>query len=128
MTAASRLFTPTLLGALKLRNRIVMALMTRDRAGLDDRPTALMAEYYRQRASAGLIVSEGTQPCPAGYWRTPGIDSDTQMEGWREVGRGVHDTGGAMMLQLMHVGRASVRAGVACFVANSRIPPIRSTL
>jgi len=64
MSAASRLFTPTLLGALKLRNRIVMAPMTRDRAGLDDRPTALMAEYYRQCASAGLIVSEGTTvPC-----------------------------------------------------------------
>jgi N-ethylmaleimide reductase len=112
MSAASRLFTPTRLGALKLRNRIVMAPMTRDRAGLDDRPTALMAEYYRQRASAGLIVSEGTQPCPAGkgYWRTPGIHSDAQIEGWREVGRGVHDAGGSMVLQLMHVGRASVRA------------------
>ena len=69
------LFEPAQLGALACRNRIVMAPMTRDRAGPGDVPSDIMIEYYRQRASAGMIVTEGTQPSPAGkgYWRTPGI-------------------------------------------------------
>lgn len=112
MSSASLLFAPTKLGALSLRNRIVMAPMTRNRAGPDDEPTGLMAEYYRQRAGAGLIVSEGTQPSPAGkgYWRTPGIHNAAQIEGWRRTADGVRSGGSSMVMQLMHTGRASVRA------------------
>lgn len=106
------LFSPLQLGELALRNRIVMAPMTRSRAGPLDQPTDLMALYYRQRASAGLIVTEGTQPSPdgKGYWRTPGIHSPAQIEGWRKVAEAVHAEGGRIVLQLMHVGRAAVRA------------------
>jgi N-ethylmaleimide reductase len=109
------IFSPVELGALHLRNRIAMAPMTRDRAGPSDEPTPLMVEYYRQRAGAGLIITEGTQPSPAGkgYWRTPGIHSETQIEGWRQVADAVHGEGGAIVLQIMHVGRASVRANKA---------------
>ena len=104
------LFTPVRLGALGLRNCIVMAPMTRDRAGPDDVPGDLMVEYYRQRAGAGLIVTEGTQPSPVGkgYWRTPGIHSDAQIEGWRRVADAVHGEGGLIVLQLMHCGRVVV--------------------
>ncbi|WP_156839507.1 alkene reductase [Novosphingobium aquimarinum] len=106
------IFSPVILGALSLSNRIVMAPMTRDRAGPDDAPTPLMAEYYRQRASAGLIVTEGVQPSPEGkgYWRTPGLHSDAQVDGWRQVADAVHDRGGRIVAQLMHVGRAAVAA------------------
>jgi N-ethylmaleimide reductase len=106
------LFSPLQLGALRLANRVIMAPMTRDRAGPDDEPTEAMVEYYRQRASAGLIVTEGTQPCPAGkgYWRTPGIHSAAQIAGWARVAAAVHAEGGLLAMQLMHVGRASVRA------------------
>jgi len=109
------LFRPVSLGSLDLANRIVMAPMTRDRAGDDDVPTDLMVEYYRQRASAGLIVTEGTQPSPAGkgYWRTPGIHSDAQIEGWARVAAAVHAEGGRIVLQIMHCGRVSVRANKA---------------
>ncbi len=108
----SRIFEPTRLGALDLANRIVMSPMTRDRAGPDDVPTELMATYYRQRATAGLIVTEGTQPCPAGkgYWRTPGIHSAAQIAGWARVAQAVHDEGGRIVMQLMHVGRVAVIA------------------
>jgi N-ethylmaleimide reductase len=121
------IFSPVRLGALELRNRVVMAPMTRDRAGPQDEPTALMVEYYRQRASAGLIVTEGTQPSPAGkgYWRTPGIHSPEQVAGWRQVAEAVHAEGGLLAMQLMHVGRASVRANKAAdaeTVAPSAIP------
>ena len=106
------LFTPLRLGALELANRIVMAPMTRDRAGPGDVPTAAMAEYYRQRASAGLIVTEGTQPSREGkgYWRTPGIHSPEQVEGWAKVAGAVHAEGGRIVLQLMHCGRVVVPA------------------
>lgn len=101
------LFSPVTLGALALRNRIVMAPMTRSRAGADAVPTALMAEYYRQRASAGLIITEGIAPSAAGlgYCRTPGIFSDAQVHGWRAVTEAVHAEGGSIVAQLMHVGR-----------------------
>ncbi|OZA71687.1 MAG: alkene reductase, partial [Sphingomonadales bacterium 39-62-4] len=74
MAVSADIFSPVRLGDIDLANRVVMAPMTRDRAGPLDEPTDLMAEYYRQRASAGLIITEGTQPSPAGkgYWRTPG--------------------------------------------------------
>ncbi|WP_374418132.1 alkene reductase [Novosphingobium arvoryzae] len=106
------LFTPVALGAIELANRIVMAPMTRDRAGPGDVPTALMVEYYAQRASAGLIVTEGAQPSAVGkgYWRTPGIHSAEQIEGWRAVADAVHARGGRIVMQLMHCGRVVVPA------------------
>ncbi len=106
------LLTPVSLGAIALANRIVMAPMTRDRAGPDDVPTALMAQYYAQRASAGLIVTEGVQPSAAGkgYWRTPGIWSAEQIAGWRMVADAVHARGGKIVMQLMHCGRVVVPA------------------
>jgi N-ethylmaleimide reductase len=127
MNVADALFTPLRLGELDLANRVVMAPMTRDRAAQDDAPTALMAEYYRQRASAGLIVTEGVQPSPAGkgYWRTPGIYSEPQVEGWHRVAEAVHGEGGQIVVQLMHCGRASVRANKSAdaeTVAPSAIP------
>ncbi|MBM3512185.1 MAG: alkene reductase, partial [Alphaproteobacteria bacterium] len=86
------LFSPISLGAIDLSNRIIMAPMTRDRAGFGDVPTAMMVDYYRQRASAGMIVTEGVQPSRAGkgYWRTPGIHDDAQVTGWRKVADAVH--------------------------------------
>ena len=106
------IFSPVRLGDLDLANRIVMAPMTRDRAGPGDVPTPVMADYYRQRATAGLIVTEGTQPSPAGkgYWRTPGIHSEAQLAGWRDVADAVHGAGGRIVMQLMHVGRAAVQS------------------
>jgi 2,4-dienoyl-CoA reductase-like NADH-dependent reductase (Old Yellow Enzyme family) len=94
------IFSSAWLGEFKLANRVVMAPMTRDRAGPGDVPTPLMAEYYRQRASAGLIVTEGTQPSPVGkgYWRTPGIHSEAQVEGWRKVADAVHGAGGRIVM------------------------------
>ncbi len=105
------LFTPLTLGALSLRNRIVMAPMTRSRAGADAVPGELMVEYYRQRAGAGLIVSEGVAPSAdgIGYCRTPGLYSRAQVEGWRAVTEAVHAEGGCIVAQLMHVGRVSNR-------------------
>jgi len=101
------LFSKTQLGRLDLRNRIVMAPMTRSRAGNDDEPTELMVEYYRQRASAGMIISEGIYPSAdgKGYCRTPGLVSDAQVAGWRRVVDAVHAEGGTMVAQLMHCGR-----------------------
>jgi N-ethylmaleimide reductase len=103
------LFTPTKLGALQLRNRIVMAPMTRSRAGSDGMPTDVMVEYYRQRASAGLIVTEGVAPSAdgLGYCRTPGLYNAAQVEAWRKVTDAVHHEGGVIVAQIMHVGRVS---------------------
>ncbi len=103
------LFTPLDLGALHLPNRIVMAPLTRSRAGDERLPNALMAEYYAQRAEAGLIVSEATSVTPqgVGYAATPGIWSDEQVEGWKLVTEAVHARGGRILLQLWHVGRIS---------------------
>jgi len=109
------IFSPVMLGDIALANRIVMAPMTRDRAGEGDVPTDIMAEYYAQRASAGLIVTEGTQPSAVGkgYWRTPGIHSEAQVAGWRKVADAVHARGGRIVMQIMHVGRAAVQANKA---------------
>jgi 2,4-dienoyl-CoA reductase-like NADH-dependent reductase (Old Yellow Enzyme family) len=103
------LFDPLILGELKLPNRIIMAPLTRARAGENRIPNALMAEYYAQRASAGLILSEATvvSPMGVGYADTPGIWSDEQVEGWKLTTRAVHQAGGRMFLQLWHVGRIS---------------------
>jgi N-ethylmaleimide reductase len=109
--AGDLLFQPVRLGALELKNRIVMSPMTRSRAGAGDVPTTLHADYYGQRASAGLIVTEGVQPSPAGkgYCRTPGIYSDAQIAGWQQVAEAVHDAGGLIVVQLMHCGRIGAR-------------------
>ena len=106
------LFDPVRLGDLELSNRIIRAPMTRSRAGDGDVPTDLMVDYYRQRASAGLIVSEGTQPSAngKGYCRTPGIHSPAQIAGWRKVTDAVHSEGGRIVLQIMHCGRIGVAA------------------
>ena len=103
------LFEPTRAGDIALANRLVMAPLTRDRAGPGQVPTDLMAEYYAQRAGAGLIVSEGTQVCPEGqgYLDTPGIHSDEQIAAWKKVTSAVHARGGRMVAQLWHVGRIS---------------------
>ena len=105
------LFSPLQLGDLNLRNRIVMAPMTRSRAGRDGVPSEDMVEYYRQRASAGMIVTEGIAPSAdgLGYCRTPGIYSREQVDGWRRVTEAVHQEGGCIVAQLMHVGRISNR-------------------
>jgi 2,4-dienoyl-CoA reductase-like NADH-dependent reductase (Old Yellow Enzyme family) len=104
------LFDTLKVGALELPNRIVMAPLTRSRADGGGRvPNALMAEYYAQRASAGLILSEATSVTPmgVGYADTPGIWSDEQVEGWKQVTEAVHQAGGRIFLQLWHVGRIS---------------------
>jgi len=103
------LFDSLRLGDMALANRIVMAPLTRDRAGPGQVPTALMAEYYRQRASAGLIVTEASQICPEGqgYLDTPGLYSREQVAGWRHVTDAVHAAGGQIVIQLWHVGRIS---------------------
>ncbi|MDX1750016.1 MAG: alkene reductase [Methylophaga sp.] len=104
------LFEPFVLGDLTLRNRILMAPLTRSRSKQPgDVPTEMNAEYYRQRAGAGLIIAEATQVSPQGkgYAFTPGIHSEEQVEGWRRVTDAVHEEGGDIFLQLWHVGRIS---------------------
>lgn len=100
------LFTPYNLGPISLTNRIVMAPMTRCRA-IGNVPNDLMVEYYRQRATAGLLITEGVAPSPngLGYARIPGIYSQAQVDGWEKVTQAVHDAGGKIFVQLMHTGR-----------------------
>jgi 2,4-dienoyl-CoA reductase-like NADH-dependent reductase (Old Yellow Enzyme family) len=102
-------FTPTIVGNIELTNRLVMAPMTRSRAQFDGTPGELAAEYYAQRASIGLIVSEGTQPSDdgQGYLTTPGIYSDAHVAGWKTITDAVHAKGGRFFIQLMHAGRMS---------------------
>ncbi|MBP2301862.1 alkene reductase [Azospirillum picis] len=121
------LFSPLRAGALELPNRIIMAPLTRSRAGAGNVPTAMTAEYYRQRATAGLIVSEATQISQQGqgYAWTPGIHDEAQVAGWRAVADAVHGAGGRMVLQLWHVGRVShpsFQPGGALPVAPSALP------
>ena len=101
--------TPIQFGELKLKNRVVMAPLTRSRATADRVPTAMMAEYYAQRASAGLIISEATVISEEanGYEKTPGLFTDEQVEGWKLVTDAVHDKDGLIVAQLWHVGRVS---------------------
>ncbi|WP_168582810.1 alkene reductase [Gephyromycinifex aptenodytis] len=103
----STLFSPLRVGAFEAPNRIVMAPLTRNRAGEGMAPTELNAEYYAQRAGAGFIVAEGTQPSAVGqgYLNTPGIHSPEQVAGWRLVADAVHKRGGRIVVQLMHAGR-----------------------
>ncbi|MEO7933424.1 MAG: alkene reductase [Chthoniobacterales bacterium] len=105
----SILHTPLQLGSLTLPNRIIMAPLTRCRASDGRVPNDLMAEYYRQRATAGLIISEATSvdPMGVGYPDTPGIWSGEQVAGWRKITTAVHEVGGRIFLQLWHVGRVS---------------------
>jgi 2,4-dienoyl-CoA reductase-like NADH-dependent reductase (Old Yellow Enzyme family) len=102
-------FTPVRLGRYILPNRLVMAPMTRSRAKVDGAPGDLAAEYYSQRASAGLIVTEGTQPSDdgQGYLATPGIHTPAHVAGWKRVTGAVHDKGGRIFIQIMHAGRMS---------------------
>ena len=104
----SELFSPKIVGSIELKNRIVMAPMTRCRA-IDNIPNDLMAEYYKQRSSAGLIITEGTSPSTngLGYARIPGIFSEKQVEGWKTTTAAVHKNGGKIIVQLMHSGRIS---------------------
>ena len=97
------------LPSIQLANRAVMAPMTRNRAVDSNTPNALMAEYYGQRAGAGLIVSEGTSPSPSGlgYARIPGLFNEAQVRGWKAVTEAVHAKGGKIFLQLMHTGRVA---------------------
>jgi 2,4-dienoyl-CoA reductase-like NADH-dependent reductase (Old Yellow Enzyme family) len=103
------LFDPLQLGDIKLPNRIIMAPLTRARAGSTRVPNALMAEYYVQRATAGLIITEATSVTPmgVGYADTPGLWSDEQVAGWKHITDAVHTAGGRIFSQLWHVGRIS---------------------
>lgn len=103
------LFSPTQLGAIEIPNRVIMAPMTRSRAGDRNCPNDLHVDYYTQRASAGLIITEGTQPSEngKGYCRTPGIHSPEQVDAWARVTKSVSDNGGRMVMQVMHCGRVS---------------------
>ena len=105
---SNTLFTPTTLGKLQLKNRIVMAPMTRSRA-TGNVPNELMEKYYQLRAGAGLIITEGTSPSAngLGYARIPGMFSEEQVQGWRRVNDAVHEAGGRIFVQLMHTGRVS---------------------
>ena len=119
-----KLFEPLRLGPLTLKNRIVMAPLTRSRAGEGDTPTELAAEYYTQRASAGLIISEATQVSKQGqgYLWTPGIYTPQQVAGWKKVVQAVHANEGRMFLQMWHVGRVSHTS-----LQPDGQPPISST-
>jgi 2,4-dienoyl-CoA reductase-like NADH-dependent reductase (Old Yellow Enzyme family) len=103
------LFDPITIGDVTLKNRIVMAPLTRSRSGAERVPGPIVAEYYAQRASVGLIVTEATSVTPlgVGYEATPGIWSDEQVEGWKAVTKAVHARGGLIFMQLWHVGRIS---------------------
>jgi len=122
------LFQPVRLGPLTLKNRVVMAPLTRSRAGAGDAPRAMNATYYAQRAEAGLIISEASQISQQGkgYSWTPGIYSDAQVAGWRLVTEAVHTAGGLIFCQLWHVGRIShpdLQPGGGLPVAPSAIRP-----
>lgn len=134
---SNALFEPYAIGAITLSNRIVMAPLTRNRAGAGFVPGDLTAEYYAQRASAGLIISEASQISQQGqgYQDTPGIYTQAQIDGWRKVTTAVHEKGGRIVQQLWHVGRVShvdlqpnggqpvapsaIRAETKTFVANA---------
>lgn len=127
MNTTPTLFDPIRIGAWNLPNRILMAPLTRCRASEGRVPNSLMAEYYRQRSSAGLIISEATSisAMGVGYPDTPGIWSDEQVEGWKLVTKAVHEAGGQIVLQLWHVGRVSdpIYLNGALPVAPSAIAP-----
>ncbi|MGB3311642.1 MAG: alkene reductase [Nodosilinea sp.] len=128
MSTEKNLFTPVQLGAYELPNRIVMAPLTRNRAGEGNVPQLLNVTYYEQRASAGLIITEASQISPEGmgYPATPGVHSAEQIAGWQKVTEAVHAKGGRIFLQLWHVGRIShpsLQPNGATPVAPSAIQP-----
>src|SRR3954451_20218179 len=100
----SALLQPVTAGALQAPNRIWMAPLTRNRANPDGTPNALQAEHYAQRAGAGVIITEGSQPSAVGqgYPNTPGLHTDGQQEGWQRIAEAVHSGGGRIVVQLMH--------------------------
>lgn len=108
-----RVFEPQQLGQIRLKNKIVMAPLTRSRA-ISNIPNELMATYYKQRAGAGLIITEGTSPSPngIGYPRIPGAYSDEQITGWKTIADEVHSAGGKIFVQLMHTGRITAKANM----------------
>jgi N-ethylmaleimide reductase len=121
------LLNPYKLGNIDLKNRIVMAPMTRSRA-MSNIPNELMAEFYGQRAAAGLIITEGTSPSPngLGYCRIPGIFNGVQVEGWKKITNAVHSKDGKIFVQLMHTGRISHLANMpedAIIIAPSAVKP-----
>jgi len=121
------LFTPTQLGRIEVKNRVVMSPMTRSRA-LANVPNELMATYYRQRSGAGLIITEGTSPSPngLGYARIPGLFNEAQVAGWKTVTEAIHGAGGKVFVQLMHTGRVTHPLNLpegARIVAPSAIAP-----
>ncbi len=138
---ASKLFSPATLGSVSTSNRFVMAPMTRARAGSDGVPKDMHAVYYAQRASAGLIISEGVNISAQGrgYAGTPGIWTEEQVAGWAKVTKAVHEAGGKIFLQLWHVGRLShvdlqpdgaapvapsaIRAGGTVFTQSGSVEP-----
>ena len=122
-----KLFSTYLLGSIELMNRIIMSPMTRCRA-IRNVPNDLMAEYYSQRAGAGLIITEGTSPSPngLGYARIPGIFSTEQVNGWKKVTSGIHIAGGRIFIQLMHTGRVGHQLNIphgARIIAPSAVQP-----
>jgi N-ethylmaleimide reductase len=121
-----QLLSPLTAGAFQLKNRVLMAPLTRCRADADHNPTPLMAEYYAQRASAGLIIAEATMVMEgnSSFWMEPGIYSEAQVQGWKAVTDAVHAKGGQIVLQLWHGGRAChpLLNGGAQPVAPSAIP------
>jgi N-ethylmaleimide reductase len=126
------LFMPYQLGPYKLQNRFVMAPMTRSRAGEGNVPQAISVKYYRQRGTAGLIITEGAQisPTAVGYPATPGIYTAAQVAGWKDIAEAVHSRGGRIFLQLWHCGRVShpsLQPGGALPVAPSAIQPQGNT-
>ncbi len=122
------LFSAGRMGAISVANRVVMAPLTRNRAASGNIPQAMNVEYYRQRATAGLIITEASQISPqgVGYPATPGIHSAEQVAGWKKVTAAVHKEGGKIVLQLWHVGRIShpsMQPNHALPVAPSAIKP-----
>lgn len=122
-----KLFSTNVLGKIELKNRIVMAPMTRSRA-IKNIPNDLMATYYKQRSEAGLIITEGTSPSPngLGYSRIPGLFNKEQIEGWKKVTNAVHARGGKIFVQLMHTGRISHQLNLpkgALVLAPSAVKP-----
>ena len=132
MSATEILFTPVKLGSIELKNRLVMAPLTRMRAVAGDVPNPLAVEYYAQRASAGLIITEATQISPLGmaYPATPGIYSADQTAAWKKIVEAVHAKGGTIVAQLWHVGRishSSLHPEQGVPVAPSAIAPAGQT-
>ncbi|BAH51335.1 putative oxidoreductase [Rhodococcus opacus B4] len=142
-TLNTTLFDSATVDALTVPNRIVMAPMTRSRAASDGTPSALMSTYYAQRASAGLIIAEGTHPTAAGRLGpgVPGLHNDAHRHGWSRVADAVHDAGGRIFVQLMHAGRlahpsflpdglypvapSAIGARAAVYTADGRRPAVR---